>query len=122
MTVLAEPLTRLLGEQAPGCTVALDAVDVAPDQFETQLMRRDLIIGPLGFEFPGRTQPVFTDELVCVVARDNPRLADGALTLDDLQAMPHAVAEFGAAGERKRPLEVEMERRGHRRTAPCWCR
>ena len=40
-------------------------------------MRRDLIIGPLGFEFPGRTQPVFTDHLVCVVARDNPRLADG---------------------------------------------
>ena len=54
MTVLAEPLTRVLAEQAPGCTVALDPVDVARDQFETQLMRRDLIIGPLGFEFPGR--------------------------------------------------------------------
>jgi DNA-binding transcriptional LysR family regulator len=25
--------------------------------------------------------------------------------------MPHAVAEFGAAGDRKRPLEVEMEKR-----------
>ena len=75
-------------------------------------MRRDLIIGPLGFEFPGRRQPVFTDHLVCVVARGNPRLVDGALTLDDLQAMPHAVAEFEAAGERRRPLEVEMERHG----------
>ena len=75
-------------------------------------MRRDLIIGPLGFDFPGRTQPVFTDHLVCVVARDNPRLRDGALTLEDLQAMPHAVAEFAAAGDRRRPLEVEMERRG----------
>ena len=50
-----------------------------------------------------------------MVARDNPRLSDGALSLDDLQEMPHAVAEFGAAGERKRPLEVEMERVGHRR-------
>ena len=30
MTVLAEPLTRLLAEQAPGCAVAMDAVDVAP--------------------------------------------------------------------------------------------
>ena len=75
-------------------------------------MRRDLIIGPLGFEFPGRKQPVFTDELVCLVARDNPRLEDGALSLDDLQEMPHAVAEFAAAGERKRPLEVEIEQRG----------
>nr|WP_221634502.1 LysR family transcriptional regulator [Nocardioides luti] len=112
MTVLAEPLTRLLAEQAPGCSVALDAVNVSPDQFETQLMRRDLIIGPIGFDFPGRKQPVFTDHLVCVVARGNPRLVDGALTLDDLQQMPHAVAEFGAAGERRRPLEVELERRG----------
>ena len=112
MTVLAEPLARLLGEQAPGCALAMDAVGVTPDQFESQLMRRDLIIGPLGFEFPGRRQPVFTDHLVCVVARDNPRLADGGLSLERLQEMPHAVAEFGAAGERKRPLEVEMERLG----------
>ena len=77
MTVLAEPLTRVLGEQAPACTVALDPIDVRPEQFENQLMRRDLIIGPLGFEFPGRIQPVFTDELVCVVARDHPRRVDG---------------------------------------------
>jgi DNA-binding transcriptional LysR family regulator len=112
MTVLAEPLTRLVAEHAPGCSVAMDAVDVGPSHFETQLMRRDLIIGPLGFEFPGRRQPVFTDHLVCVVARDNPRLVDGALSLDDLREMPHAVARFGAAGDRKRPLEVEMEQRG----------
>lgn len=111
MTVLAEPLTRHLAEQAPGCSVALEPLDYRR-QFETQLMRRDLIVGPLGFELPGRTQPVFTDELACVVARDHPRLRDGALTLDDLQAMPHAVAEFLAAGERRRPLEVEIERKG----------
>ena len=117
MTVLAEPLTRMLGEQAPGCTVALDPFDVRSDQFEAQLMRRDLIIGPLGFEFPGRMQPVFTDELVCLVTRDHPRLKDGALTLDDLRAMPHAVATFAAAGERRRPLEVELDAKGvHDRT------
>jgi DNA-binding transcriptional LysR family regulator len=112
MTVLAEPLTRLLAQRAPGCSIALDPIEVYPGQFEDQLMRRDLIIGPLGYDFPGRTQPVFTDHLVCVVARDHPRLAGGALTLDDLAAMPHAVARFSAAGGRKRPLEVAMERHG----------
>ena len=112
MTVLAEPLTRVLGEQAPGCTVALDPIDVRPDQFEAQLMRRDLIIGPLGYEFPGRMQPVFTDELVCLVARGQPRLEDGALGLDDLQEMPHALAVFAAAGARRRPLEVELDAKG----------
>jgi DNA-binding transcriptional LysR family regulator len=112
MTVLAEPLTRLLAGQAAGCSLALDALDVGPDQFETQLMRRDLLIGPLGFDFPGRRQPVFTDHLVCVVARNNARLVDGTLSVADLQAMPHAVAELSPAGDRRRPLEVEMEKRG----------
>ncbi|WP_374455382.1 LysR substrate-binding domain-containing protein [Nocardioides sp.] len=112
MTVLSEPLMRHLAAQAPGCSLALDPVNVGPGQFESQLLRRDLIIGPLGFEFPGRTQPVFTDELVCVVDRDNPRVRDSALTIEDLQAMPHAVAEFWAAGGRRRPLEVELERAG----------
>ena len=114
MTVLAEPLTRLLGEQAPGCSVALDPIDVRPDQFEAQLMRRDLIVGPLGFEFPGRMQPVFTDELVCVVDRDHPRLKDGALTLDDLQAMPHAVA----AVRRGRPAPPPARGRARREGRP----
>ena len=42
----------------------------------------------------------------------NPWLEDGALTLEDLQAMPHAVAEFAAAGDRRRPLEVELDAKG----------
>ncbi|WP_309238453.1 LysR family transcriptional regulator [Actinoplanes aureus] len=112
MTVLAEPLIRLMGEQAPGCSVALDTLDAHGAQLETQLMRRDLIIGPLGYEFPGHTQPVFTDHLVCIVSRGHPRLTGGALTLADLAAMPHAVAAFTAAGEHKRPLEIELERQG----------
>jgi len=112
MTVLSEQLTKVFAQQAPGCTLALDPLDVRRDQVETQLMRRDLVVAPIGFEFPGRTQPIFTDELVCLVAADHPRLRDGALTLDDLMAMPHAVAEFAAAGDRRRPLEVEVEEKG----------
>lgn len=112
MTVLAEPLTRLVAQQAPGCSVALDPLDVTSDAFEAQLMRRDLIIAPTGYDFPGRTQPVFTDHLVCVVDRGNARARNGALTLDDLRSMPHVVASFGAAGQRRRPLEVELERQG----------
>ncbi|CAI9401507.1 LysR family transcriptional regulator [Nocardioides sp. T2.26MG-1] len=112
MTVLAEPLTRAFTAHAPGCTIDLDPLDVRRDQVETQLMRRDLVVAPLGFEFPGRTQPVFTDELVCVVARGHPRLRDGGLSRDDLIEMPHAVAEFAAAGDRRRPLEVEVEQKG----------
>lgn len=111
MTVLAEPLTRAVAERAPRCAITLDPLDVRPDQVETQTMRRDLVIAPLGFDFPGRLQPVFTDHLVCVVARDHPRLVDGALTVQDLHEMPHAVAQFAPA-RRPRPLEVELDRHG----------
>lgn len=112
MTVLAEPLTRAVARDAPGCSVAIDVLDVGSEHFEAQLLRRDLIVGPLGFDFPGRRQPVFTDQLVCVVARENPRLQGTSLSIADLQDMPHALATFHAAGTRRRPLEVELERHG----------
>ncbi len=112
MTVLAAPLIELIGEQAPGCSVDVDVLSATPEQFETQLMRRDLMVGPLGFDFPGRRQPVFTDHLVCVVAADNPYLEDGALSAEAVLAVPHAVAEFYAAGGRRRPLEVALEEAG----------
>ncbi len=112
MTVLAEPLIRLLNEQAPGCSVSFESTPPSWEEFETQLMRRDLIIAPLGFDFPGRTQPVFTDELVCLVSRTNPWLHDGELSMDALREMSHAVAEFLSAGEHKRPLEIEAEEKG----------
>lgn len=112
MTVLAEPLNRAVLRTAPGCSVAFDSLPPDPDAIERQLLNRDLVVGPLGFGLPGRTQPLFTDRLVCLVARGNPRLRDGTLTIDDLLDMPHAVAEFYAGGEHKRPLEVVAERAG----------
>ena len=119
MTVLSEPLTRLLRAQGPGCSVAFDAVASTRRQYEQQLLSRDLIVAPLHFDLPGHSHPIFTDELVCVVARTNPRLRDGALTLDDLRAMPHAVAEFAplADDDQPRPVEAELRRNGIERTA-----
>ena len=112
MTVLSEPLTRVMREQAPACSVSFDSTPSSREQFESQLMKRDLIVAPLGFDFPGRTQPIFTDELVCLVARSNSRLRDGSLDLEDLQRMPHAVAVFLAAGDQRRPLEVVAAEEG----------
>jgi DNA-binding transcriptional LysR family regulator len=112
MTVLAEPLARHLREQAPGCTISFDAVPPSREQFDTQLMRRDLIVVPLGFGLPGRRQPIFTDELVCLVARTNSHLRNGSLTTNALRTMPHAVAEFLPAGATQRPLEIEAAEKG----------
>lgn len=112
MTVLAEPMTRLVHERAPGCSIAFDDLPTDRDDFDGRLTRRDLMVCPLGFDFPGNRQPVFTDRLVCLVARDNPRLADGRLTVEDLRLMSHAVAAFPGAGQIRRPLEVVAEKYG----------
>lgn len=109
MTVLAEPLSRAVRAAAPGCTVSVEPTPRTHELVDADLIRRDLMIAPLGFGFAGNVQPVFTDHLVCLVARDNPLLIDGALTLDDLNAMSHVLAEFLPAGVHRRPLEVAAE-------------
>lgn len=113
MTVLAQPLARAVRDRAPGCSVAIDTIPGGDaERQDAQLMRRDLVIGPLGFDLPGTIQPIFTDGLVCLVARSNPRLVDGKLSLEDLQQMHHVVAEFPASRGRTRPLEKLATRMG----------
>lgn len=96
LTVLAEPLLAVLGEQAD---VVFEPIPPVGSDLNLQLLRSDLIIAPAGHGVPGRRQPVFTDEFVCVVAADNPRAADGRLSLADLAGMRHAVPRFGPGQE-----------------------
>jgi DNA-binding transcriptional LysR family regulator len=112
MSVIAEPLSRAVRSAAPKCTLTIETMPWRHDDLEDDLMRRDLMVGPLGFDFPGNTQPVFTDHLVCLVAADLPELEGGALTMDQLRRIPHAVAELPAAGIHKRPLERMAEEVG----------
>jgi DNA-binding transcriptional LysR family regulator len=95
ITVLAEPLLAELAQRAPGVTVELSPMPAPGSDMLSYLMRCDVLIGPLGFGLPGQRSVVFRDAFVCLVGRDNPRLRDGALTLDDLAAMNHAAAGLG---------------------------
>lgn len=112
MTVLAEPLCRVLAERAPDVSVAFDAIPIQREHIDGLLLRRDLVVGPLGFDIPGRFQPLFSDRLVCVVSADNPRVRDGRLTLADLRTMPHVLANVLAGGTSRRPLESAFEQAG----------
>ena len=94
VAVLIEPLLGVLRAQAPGVTVDFDPVPPPGSDMLTHLMRRDLILGAVGYGLPGRRQMVFSDRFVCIVAADNPRLHDRRLTLDDLAELPH-VSAFG---------------------------
>jgi DNA-binding transcriptional LysR family regulator len=98
VTVLIEPLLRRVHELAPG--VGLELSPIPPDMQESDrgLLQHDLLIGPLGFRFLGRSEVVFRDRFVCIVDPGNPRLTDGWLSLADLGELPHAAATFGHAG------------------------
>ncbi len=54
----------------------------------------DLLIGPVGFDFPGRHTELFRDRLVCVVDPVASGLAGPALSLEDLSRLPHAEPAF----------------------------
>jgi DNA-binding transcriptional LysR family regulator len=111
--VLIEPLLRRVHEVAPG--VGLELSPIPPDMHDSDrgLLQHDLLIGPLGFRFLGRSEVVFRDRFVCLVDPANPRLRDGWLSLADLGELPHAAATFGHAG--LNPAERALEELGVRR-------
>jgi len=96
--VLIEPLLRRVHEQAPGVRLELSPIPADMQESDRGLLQHDLLIGPLGFRFLGRSEVVFRDRFVCIVDPGNPRLRDGWLSLADLGELPHAGATFGHAG------------------------
>ncbi|MCM0616847.1 LysR family transcriptional regulator [Paenarthrobacter sp. TYUT067] len=92
---LTSPLFRLLSREAPGVAVEFDALPAGSTVAPSELLKRDVFIARAGSTVPGRRQELFRDTFVCVVARDNPRLEDGKLTLDDIATMRHVIGAFG---------------------------
>jgi DNA-binding transcriptional LysR family regulator len=95
VTVLVDPLLRRVQEVAPG--VGLTISPLPPDLQESDrgLLQHDMVIGPLGFPFPGESEEIFRDRFVCIADPGNPRLSGGALSLADFGELPQAVATFG---------------------------
>ena len=115
MTVLAEPLTRLLGEQAPGCSVSFDSVPPSARPVREPADAPRPHRGAARLRLP-RPDPAGLHRRAGLRGRPRPTptCATAHLTLDDLQAMPHAVAEFLAAGDRSAPAGGRGRAEGRR--------
>jgi DNA-binding transcriptional LysR family regulator len=106
VTVLVDPLLRRAHQVAPGVGLTINPLPPDLHANDRGLLRHDLLIGPFGFGFPGESKELFRDPLVCIADPANPRLTNGELTLEDIAALPLAVATFGqppgqlSAGER----------------------
>lgn len=95
IAVLHEPLVRLVSAAAPGVRLVIEHLGPDSRSSARVLVDFDALVAPLGFGFPGESRPLWNDRMVVMAARENPRLRDGALTLEDLAALPHAVPSFG---------------------------
>jgi DNA-binding transcriptional LysR family regulator len=95
VAVLHEPLLAAVQRGAPRIRLQIDRL--APDLrgSEHVLIEYDVLVGPRGVGFLGESRPLWRDRMMCLLDRDNPRLSDGCLSLDDLRVLPHAVAMFG---------------------------
>ena len=95
LSVIYAPLMRRIQEAAPGVRAEFTALADDARLSERAILNYDVLIGPLGYGFPGSSEFLFRDRMVCVVDRANPRITDGRLSVEDLVALPHAVATFG---------------------------
>ena len=110
VTILADPLLRLVKRTAPGIRLNLHPLPASLPASTQPLSTEDLLIGPVGYDFPGRHAELFRDRFVCVVDPAAAGLKDGALTLDDLSRMPHAAPTF-APGSRT-PVDRVLDELG----------
>ena len=94
LVVLGEPLLRRVRELAP--SLAIEIWPVTADVLETGrgLLQHDVLIAPVRARSAGQPDVICRDRFVCVVDPANPRLRDGRLSLEDLQALPHATAQL----------------------------
>lgn len=95
IAVVHEPLLDRIRELAPRIRLQVDPLGPDVRSSERVLVDYDVLIGPLGYGFPGQSRLLWRDRFVCLVDARNPRLTGGGLTLEDLAALPHAVATFG---------------------------
>jgi DNA-binding transcriptional LysR family regulator len=95
VSILADPLLRLVKRTAPRISLNLHPLPAALPHAPHVLATDDLLIGPVGYDFPGRCVELFRDRFVCVVDPVASKLGETAtLTLDDLARMPHAAPTF----------------------------
>jgi DNA-binding transcriptional LysR family regulator len=113
ITVLGEPLLRRVHEEAPMTGLRLSSIPPDMERSDRGLREHDLLIGPVGFAFPGESEVLFRDRWVCIVDPANPRLRDGWLSLEDIGALPHAAAFFGHPG--LNPADRVLDELGVRR-------
>ena len=93
--VMLSELLRQVHQLAPSVLLQLRVIPADLIHGDRGLLDHDLLIAPMGFyQVEGSPEVISRDRFVCVADPGNPALRDGRLSLADLQALPHAVAQL----------------------------
>jgi DNA-binding transcriptional LysR family regulator len=98
VSILADPLLRLVKQTAPRIRLHLHSLPPGLAAASQVLSMYDVLIGPMGFDFPGRHAELFRDRLVCVVDPVASGLTGGALSLAELGSRPLVEPMFEPGG------------------------
>jgi DNA-binding transcriptional LysR family regulator len=98
IAVLGEPLLRRVHELAPDAGIQLRLATREVTDGDRGLLGYDLLIGPPRLQSAGQPEVIMRDRLVYIADPANPRLRDGRLTVEDLAALPHAIARLPGSG------------------------
>ena len=95
VVVLGELMLRRVRQLAPHVNMEMYRISPGAPESDRWVLEHDLLIAPMGFyRLGGSPEVISRDRFVCVVDPGNPALRDGRLSLADLQALPHAVAQL----------------------------
>jgi DNA-binding transcriptional LysR family regulator len=84
-------------QEAPGTSVSFETMPSQMGVSAVDLLRRDVIVAATGVGIAGKHQSLFSDNFVCIVDKNNPRLRDGKLELSDLNELRKVKVSFGDA-------------------------
>lgn len=94
LSEMNRPLLEVIERDAPGVNVSFDPLPRDQTVTPEDLLRRDVFIAASMRMIPGKRQSLFSDRFVCLVAKNNPRLVNGALSLSDLQDLRYVQPTF----------------------------
>jgi DNA-binding transcriptional LysR family regulator len=113
VSILADPLLRLVKQAGLRIRLNLHPLPAGLPTASQALSMDDLLIGPVGYDFPGRHVELFRDRFVCVVDPLVSGLGGGAtLSLDDLARMRHVAPTFKPGSYT--PVDTALEELGIR--------
>lgn len=96
-TVLSGHIQNEIVSKFPNLTFSFTDL---PDDVATSyrsLLRHDFMIGPLGIFREGRNLPIFNDQMVLMMAKENPLASKSKLTMADIADERFVVATFSGA-------------------------